>query len=110
MVTGPFPGEIQPSKLAAQLRENLIPNPNGTTYNPNVVELTAQTENGTKYASLFNPRNIRLAVEAVGGKPRLYLGNSNRNSSYQVLIVDSGPVPFEMEKNNMAIVMPIRRP
>ena len=110
MVTGPFPGEVQVSKLAKQMRENLIPNPNSTDSNkPKVVELTAKTEDGKEYVSIFNPRYIRLAVEAVGGKPRLYLGNSMKERSYKFLIVDSGPSVLDIKQNNIAIVMPIWR-
>lgn len=108
LVTGPFPGEIQVSKLAEQLRANQVPNPNGGS--KKVVELTATSVDGSEYVSIFNPRYIRLAVDAVGGKPRLYLGCSNKDVNYKFLIVDSGPGICDMEQNNMAIVMPVRRP
>ena len=115
LVTGPFPGEVKPSKLNAWIRENTIPNPNilpnasDKKQSGKVLELTADRTDGERYASLFNPRFVRLAAEAVGGHPRFYLGTTWKERSYQCLLVDSGPGILDPEANNIAIVMPVAR-
>lgn len=115
LVTGPFPGEVKPSKLNAWIRENAIPNPSSLTHtlagkrSGKVLELTADGLDGTQYASLFNPRYVRLAAEAVGGQPRLYLSTSWKERPYQFLLVDSGPEILCPETNNIAIVLPVAR-
>ena len=106
LITSPCSGEIQLSKFPSQIRAAQFPSPSGGGIK--VVELAAVGEDGTEMKGIFDVRLVRLAVDAVGGKPRLYIGNNLRNHHpYHFLIVDSGPSICDPDQNNMAIVMPI---
>jgi len=108
LVKVPVSDETPISKFPSVLKENTISVNGGKN---KVVMLTAYTESGSAVKGYFDPRYIRCAVDAVGGRPRLYIGQ-RRNASIRdifYLIVDSGDSICSLEQNNMAIVMQIRK-
>ena len=113
LVAEPFNGHVKMTEIRKLLRENAI-----AYKNRNVICLRTTMPDGNEIQSFFDVLNVRRAVEAVGGKPRLYIGYGKPKSGGQIGTTYRQPMPyllvepedgrFNPENGYHALVMPVR--
>lgn len=108
-VSEPFDGKIQLSKIRAQIKANQ------EKYQPqggascNVIQFRTTTADGREMSAWFNTEYVRLAIEAVGKNPVVFIGRARGyESTHPSLLVESEG-EYGIDEGFKAIVMPIAR-
>ena len=105
LVQTPFNGVVCSSAFRGQLKEHRIPYYGRDNLKYLLIHFCSETPNGHEISGCYDARNVRRAVEAVGGKPRIYIGFPKvRKHPFPFLLVESD----EPEKaENRAVVYPV---
>ena len=107
LVQSPFGGIVCSSTFRNQLKEHRIPYYNAHNQKFRLISFGSETLNGRKITGYYEDVSVRRAVEAVGGKPHLYIGYpKERNYSAPFLLVESDD-PDLMKDGNSALVFPM---
>ena len=114
MVTAPFDGHVRLSQIRKQLRENCttVDAAGSDADRSEIVLLHTTLADGREISSGFDARNVRLAVEAVGGEPVLYIGygryRGNTRQSRPFLLIEQDGSDLDLGHGIHALVMPVR--
>ena len=113
IVQEPFDGQVKMTEIRRLLRDNSLEH-----NNRNVICLRTVTDENKAIQSFFDILNVRRAVEAVGGKPILYIGYGRPKSGGRIGTTYRQPIPyllvepegssFSLEDGYHAMVMPVR--
>ena len=112
LVQNPFSGDIQASKIRGLLRDNSEGRPDmiSSGVKNKTIDLYAVDERQNEFKGRYKSVNVRRAVEALGGTPRLYIGFHDFRKGrqpYPYLMVEPDGM-WKLDEGFHALVMPIR--
>ena len=110
LVREPFHGDVKMTGFRKQLKEHSVLSQSNKR---DLILFQTETAGGHQIESFFDIVNVRRAVEAVGGKPRLYIGYGKQRGTYSqkypyLLVETNESDSFDLDSGYRAIVMPVR--